>query len=94
MDLKEIAQAWIAANNPNSEQLEKAKTRLDICKDCPAFKNINVLMKAPPITTDVNNLPDPKKLSLVYICSECGCPIAKKVFSPNKESCPKKIWTV
>lgn len=94
MNIKEIFQGWITARNPNPEELERAKKRLDICKDCPAFKNINVFMKAPPIKTDVINVPDPKKLSIVYICSDCGCPISKKVFSPKKESCPKKIWPV
>ena len=29
-----------------------------------------------------------------YICSDCGCPIAKKIFSKKKTSCPKKIWPV
>jgi len=29
-----------------------------------------------------------------YICSDCGCPIPKKVFARNKESCPKRIWPI
>lgn len=33
-----------------------------------------------------------KPLLNFYICSECNCPIHKKIFSKNKTSCPKKIW--
>lgn len=29
-----------------------------------------------------------------YLCGECGCPLAKKVFStkPGHEACPKQKW--
>jgi ribosomal protein L37E len=26
------------------------------------------------------------------ICSECGCPIGKKIFSQEQNPCPKKKW--
>jgi len=27
-----------------------------------------------------------------YVCDLCGCPLKGKIFSPNKDSCPKKKW--
>ena len=35
-----------------------------------------------------------KSMLKFYICSDCGCPIPKKVFAKNKESCPKRIWPI
>ena len=32
------------------------------------------------------------KLKISITCSECGCPIAKKVFSPVFNACPLKKW--
>lgn len=29
-----------------------------------------------------------------YVCDACGCPLAKKIFSPlGAEACPKGKWT-
>ena len=25
-------------------------------------------------------------------CGKCGCPLSKKVFSPNYNACPEKLW--
>jgi hypothetical protein len=33
-----------------------------------------------------------KKLKLATICGECGCPIAKKIFTPKFNPCPLKKW--
>ena len=33
-----------------------------------------------------------KKLKLATICGECGCPIAKKIFTPKFNACPLKQW--
>lgn len=27
-----------------------------------------------------------------YYCGKCGCPLSGKAFSPNKDSCPEKLW--
>jgi hypothetical protein len=27
-----------------------------------------------------------------YKCNECGCPISKKIFSPDFNDCPLKKW--
>jgi len=27
-----------------------------------------------------------------YYCSLCGCPLDKKIFALDKESCPEKKW--
>ena len=32
------------------------------------------------------------KLKLGVICSECGCPITKKIFSIGFNECPLKKW--
>jgi hypothetical protein len=28
-----------------------------------------------------------------WVCSECNCPLKKKIFSSNKMGCPAKKWT-
>ena len=33
-----------------------------------------------------------KKFKLATICGECGCPISKKIFSPEYNPCPLKKW--
>jgi DNA-directed RNA polymerase subunit RPC12/RpoP len=32
------------------------------------------------------------KLMDIYICDMCGCPLSKKIFSGDKNSCPDKRW--
>lgn len=33
-----------------------------------------------------------QKIGLGTVCGECGCPIAKKIFSVEFNACPKKKW--
>jgi hypothetical protein len=33
-----------------------------------------------------------KKLKLATVCGECGCPIAKKIFSLEHNPCPLLKW--
>jgi hypothetical protein len=33
-----------------------------------------------------------EKLKIGIICGECGCPITKKIFSPNFNECPLEKW--
>jgi hypothetical protein len=33
-----------------------------------------------------------KKLKIGEICGECGCPLSKKIFSQEFDSCPKHYW--
>jgi hypothetical protein len=33
-----------------------------------------------------------KGLKWSALCGKCGCPISKKVFSPNYNACPEKLW--
>lgn len=33
-----------------------------------------------------------QKIELSHICSKCGCPIKKKIFSPKKGACPDGRW--
>jgi|688.fasta_scaffold1561111_1 hypothetical protein len=32
------------------------------------------------------------KIKISTICGECGCPISKKIFSPEFNACPLKKW--
>jgi hypothetical protein len=32
------------------------------------------------------------KLEIGVVCDECGCPINKKIFSPNFNECPLRKW--
>lgn len=34
-----------------------------------------------------------KGLKISTICSECGCPISKKIFTNNFDPCPKHKWS-
>ena len=34
-----------------------------------------------------------EKIEISTICGECGCPIVKKIFSPEFNACPLKRWT-
>jgi hypothetical protein len=34
-----------------------------------------------------------KKITRHFVCGACGCPIAKKIYSPRgPEACPKNKW--
>ena len=33
-----------------------------------------------------------KGLKWTTLCGSCGCPLHKKVFSPNYNACPEKKW--
>ena len=33
-----------------------------------------------------------EKLEIATICGECGCPIAKKIFTNDYNPCPLKKW--
>ena len=33
-----------------------------------------------------------KKFKIGVICNECGCPLAKKIFSADFNDCPLKKW--
>jgi hypothetical protein len=33
-----------------------------------------------------------RKLKIATICSECGCPISKKIFTPKFNACPLGKW--
>jgi hypothetical protein len=71
---KEIANAWIIANNPSRDQKILAENRFTICDSCPSKKVLS------------------DKIKISTICNECGCPISKKIFSPEFNACPLKKW--
>ena len=70
MNIKQIIEAWVIANNPTSQQIKLAELRGSICDNCELKKII---------------------LS-VTICTGCGCPISKKVFTNEYNPCPEKKW--
>jgi ribosomal protein L37AE/L43A len=36
-----------------------------------------------------------KKLTRTFVCDACGCPIAKKIYSPSGPgACPKNKWDI
>ena len=78
MSIREIIDAWVRSYNPTDEEKKIAEDRLMICQDCPSYQDITF-----------GKIPKP-----FYVCKDCGCPIPKKIFAKNKESCPKKIWPV
>jgi hypothetical protein len=46
--------------------------------------------------TICDNCPSKKtisdKIKISIVCGECGCPISKKIFSPEFNACPLKKW--
>lgn len=78
IDLKEITQAWITSFFATQEQKELAQKRYEICLKCPSLKEKYI----------------PFKKKYYYQCSECGCPIQKKIYSPKYNPCPLKKWNV
>ena len=52
-----------------------------------ATKRMSICFKCEHIkyNTDIINF---------YYCGECGCPLNKKVYAPNKSSCPKNKWKI
>lgn len=44
---------------------------------------------------DICNSCEHKKEMVYFYCDKCGCPLQKKIYSPNgPESCPAGKWTV
>lgn len=43
---------------------------------------------------DICNSCDKKKgiADLVVVCSECGCPLSKKIFTMENDACPLHKW--
>lgn len=77
LDIKEISEAWWNSYFATESKKNVAKDRLKICQECPSMTTVLQKMG--------------KKLS-VTICSECGCPISKKIFSPKYNACPLGKW--
>lgn len=71
--VKEIAQSWIIASNPNKRQKELAQSRYNICLGCKYYG------AARPITGE-------------EYCTDCLCPLDKKIFSPKIDACPQHFW--
>lgn len=76
IDIKEISQAWWDSYFANNETKQLAKDRFEVCKECPSLTQMFKKIKK------VN----------VAACGECGCPISKKIFSPNFDACPLGKW--
>ena len=59
---------------------EEAKRRADICADCPLKEK---KLYARILNATMEEIDG-------YVCNECGCPIATKIFAKEKENiCPK-----
>jgi len=74
MNILEIINAWIIAENPTTEQKELSQKRAEICDSCE-FKKEKI-----------------KGLKISIICSECGCPLSKKIFTHKYDPCPQHKW--
>jgi len=69
--------SWKISLAPNEQQRNLADQRKKICQQCESCKEFtNQLMKK----------------IVDYYCSECNCPIGKKIYSIT-ELCPKNKWS-
>lgn len=80
----EIVRAWLSAVNPSKKEKEIAEYRSKICELCPHKVELNNSL--------LTNLTSNQALLAKYKCNACGCPLAKKIFTINKDSCPLKKW--
>lgn len=82
--ISEILTSWYSSFNPSEEAKEKAESRASICDECPH----KVELDSAILTTLTAN----DKLLNKFKCGKCGCPLAKKIFSPFTTSCPLNKW--
>ncbi len=76
INIREITSAWWDSYFGTDNQKSLAKKRLEVCENCPSLEQ--KFKKLRKIT--------------VTVCGECGCPIAKKIFSPKFNACPLGKW--
>lgn len=84
MKIFEILDAWITSFHPTKEEIEKAEYRASICETCEYKEELN--------NGILQGLTANDKLLNKFKCSQCGCPISKKLFAFFKESCPIHKW--
>lgn len=80
IDFIDIVNSWKIANNPTDVELELANQRLLICKGDDSNSKCE----------SYTEIFEEKQWSAV--CSSCGCPIKKKIFSQRINPCPKNKW--
>jgi len=80
----EIVQAWNISLNPSPEEIEISEHRAAICQGCEFISELDNSLIA--------HLSPEDALLVKFKCTACGCPLAKKIFSNFKESCPKNKW--
>ncbi|WP_449439628.1 hypothetical protein [Pedobacter steynii] len=77
----DIVKSWNKSFNPSDDDLALAKERADICNACPSKVKddslLNVLVKKDSLLEG-------------FKCNECGCPLAKKIYS--QFGCPLNKW--
>jgi len=78
--MKDLLQAF--AQHLKGEVTEEAERRVKICQACP-LKELKIYSRIfDSKMEDING----------YVCTECGCPLATKIFAKEPENiCPK--WT-
>ena len=76
--MKDLIQA--VAQHLKGEVTEEEQRRADICADCPAKDWRSYARIFNSKMENVNG----------YVCDECGCPLATKIFAKDKDNiCPK-----
>lgn len=55
----------------------------------PSKEDLEIAEARLNICTECPNL---KRISSIDLCGKCLCPINKKVFTDNKDSCPENKW--
>ncbi len=83
MNLLHIANGWynFIQGSPLTRQM--MTDRLMLCDSCPSKQQLNEVGKV--IIQMLN------KDGSVYICKECGCPLAAKTANPDSR-CPLEKW--
>jgi hypothetical protein len=80
IEITDIIGSWKRSFNPTDSDLELATKRLEICKgndSIPQCESYTEVLK---------------KTEWSAVCSSCGCPINKKIFSHKINPCPKDNW--
>jgi len=76
IDLKTISKAWFDSWFGSEEQKQLADKRMQICNECPNLRSFEHEI--------IRGFPS--------LCQICGCPIKKKIFTPEFNGCPEQKW--
>jgi hypothetical protein len=84
MKILEVIKAWTTSFNPSDDDIEIARKRSEICENCEFKVELDSAL--------LSKLTENDKILNKFKCRSCGCPLSKKLFAHQKDSCPEGKW--